>query len=598
MSETVFAARAVAKRFGATAALDCVDLSLRAGEAVALMGANGAGKSTLVKIVSGVFAPDAGTLTLRGARYAPASPYAAKRAGVATVHQSVADAVAPSLSIADNLLLDTLCDSKSRWLATPASRVAVALPLARRVGLQVDRMDLRAPLGTFSLAAQQLVVIARALAAQPALLILDEPTASLGAADAERLLTLVDALRADGVAILLVSHRTGDLRRIADRIVVLRDGRIVSTQVTPFDFDSAHEAMIGRRVPGGSRAAKAAVTPGADHVHVVEAECAESAAPELTSVSTAIDARSTGSIAASDKAPPAYADPADAVFFADVESVDAVTVTALSAAYPDSVPLRTHHTGSVSFPAAMTGGTCSNPAVQCFSARGIRLLEDSEPFDLDVRRGEIVAITGPVGGGKSRFARAVFGAERLAAGSMRLDGMPWRPRSPAHAIRANVFLVAEDRWRTSLFPDSVPFATLAGTLSLPFLSRWFPFGFVSAARERQAALDAIARFGIRCMGPDDRLTHLSGGNQQKAAIARWHLAPARLLLLDEPFQGIDVGARAELIALLRNEAAARATLVFVSDLDDAYAIADRVLPFDRGTLDIQFRFAEPEASSV
>ncbi|WP_082711772.1 sugar ABC transporter ATP-binding protein [Burkholderia singularis] len=598
MSETVFAARAVAKRFGATAALDCVDLSLRAGEAVALMGANGAGKSTLVKIVSGVLAPDAGTLTLRGARYAPASPYAAKRAGVATVHQSVADAVAPSLSIADNLLLDTLCDSKSRWLATPASRVAAALPLARRVGLQVDRMDLRAPLGTFSLAAQQLVVIARALAAQPALLILDEPTASLGAADAERLLTLVDALRADGVAILLVSHRTGDLRRIADRIVVLRDGRIVSTQVTPFDFDSAHEAMIGRRVPGGSRAVKAAVTPGADHVHVVEAECAGSAAPELTSVSTAIVARSTGSIAASDEAPPARADPADAVFFADVESVDAVTVTALTAAYPDSVPLRTHHTGSVSFPAAMTGGTCSNPAVQCFSARGIRLSEDSEPFDLDVRRGEIVAITGPVGGGKSRFARAVFGAERLAAGSMRLDGMPWRPRSPAHAIRANVFLVAEDRWRTSLFPDSVPFATLAGTLSLPFLSRWFPFGFVSAARERQAALDAIARFGIRCMGPDDRLTHLSGGNQQKAAIARWHLAPARLLLLDEPFQGIDVGARAELIALLRNEAAARATLVFVSDLDDAYAIADRVLPFDRGTLDIQFRFAEPEASSV
>ncbi|KVE32518.1 sugar ABC transporter ATP-binding protein [Burkholderia sp. TSV86] len=595
MSETVFAARGVAKRFGATAALDCVDLSLSAGEAVALMGANGAGKSTLVKIASGVFAPDAGTLTLRGARYAPASPYAAKRAGIATVHQSVTDAVAPSLSIADNLLLDTLCDSKSRWLATPASRIAAALPLARRVGLHIDRMDLRAPLGTLSLAAQQLVVIARALAAQPALLILDEPTASLDAADAERLLTLVDALRADGVAILLVSHRTGDLRRIADRIVILRDGRIVSTLAAPFDFDSAHEAMIGRPMAGSSRAASAAVASGADHVHVV---AAEGAAPELASASTAIDARSTGSMAASNEASFVRIDPADAVFFAGVESVDAVTVTALSAAYSDSAPLLTRHAGSVSFPAAMTGGACSNPAKQCFSARGIRLSADSEPFDLDIRRGEIVAITGPVGGGKSRFARAVFGAERLAAGSMMLDGVPWRPRSPMHAIRANVFLVAEDRWRTSLFPDSVPFATLAGTLSLPFLSRWFPFGFVSAARERQAARDAIARFGIRCIGPDDRLTHLSGGNQQKAVIARWHLAPARLLLLDEPFQGIDVGARAGLIALLRNEAVARATLVFVSDLDDAYAIADRVLPFDRGTLDIHSRFAEPETSSA
>ncbi|WP_323121344.1 sugar ABC transporter ATP-binding protein [Burkholderia alba] len=489
MNGTVFTAAAVARHFGATVALERVDLSLRAGEAVALMGANGAGKSTFVKIVSGVLSADAGALTLRGKPYAPASPQAAKRAGVATVHQSVADAVAPTLSIADNLLLDALCDPLARWLAAPAARLRAAAPLARRVGLSAD---LRAPLGSLPLAAQQLVVIARALAGRPALLILDEPTASLSAPEAERLFALLDTLRAEGVAILLVSHRSGDLKRLADRIAILRDGRIVSTLTPPFDLDAAVDTMIGR---------------------TLSRDAARRAGAHRIADETGVDVGAAG---------------------------------------------------------------------DGFRARGVRVYAHSTPFDLDVRRGEIVAIAGPVGGGKSRFAHAIFGAAPLAAGAMTLDGARWHPRSPAAAIRGRVFLAGEDRWRASLFPDSVPFATLAGTLSLPFLSRWFPSGFVRPRRERRAAREAIARFGIRCDGPDDRLSRLSGGNQQKAVIARWHLEPARLLLLDEPFQGIDMGARADLIALLRRDAGERATLVFVSDLEEAYALADRVVHFDRG----------------
>jgi simple sugar transport system ATP-binding protein len=168
---------------------------------------------------------------------------------------------------------------------------------------------------------------------------------------------------------------------------------------------------------------------------------------------------------------------------------------------------------------------------------------------------------------------------------MTLDGKPWRPRSPAEAIRASVFLAGEDRWRSSLFPDSVPFASIAGTLSFPFLSRWFKYGGVRRARERRAALDAIERFGIRCTGPDDRLDRLSGGNQQKVVLARWHAQAARLLLLDEPFQGVDAGARADIVDTLRRHAPERATLVFVSDLEEAFEIADRVVRFDRSTLD-------------
>ncbi|MEX3633464.1 sugar ABC transporter ATP-binding protein [Paraburkholderia sp. BR14320] len=480
MNQPVLKAVSITKRFGATTALTHLDLDIRAGEVIALMGANGAGKSTLVKIISGVYGADSGALTLRGETFAPSSPQQAKRLGVATVHQSTADAVVPALSIADNLLLDQLCDAASAWRMTPAVRVDAARPLALRVGLEVD---LSAPLHTLSLAGQQLVTLARALAGNPSLLILDEPTASLSAPEAERLFALIERLRADGAAILLVSHRLGDLRRIADRVTVMRDGRIVADLRPPIDFDAAVETMIGHALP------------------------ADRAAPH------------------------------------------------------DS-------------------GTSSNVV---FSARDLKLTPASIPFDLDVEEGKIVAIAGPIGGGKSRLARVIFGETRAVQGDMQLLGQPWRPRSPADAIRAGVYLAGEDRWRSSLFPDRVPFASIAGTLSFPFLSRWHKGGFVRRETERAAAGEAIAAFGVRCTGPDDRLSRLSGGNQQKVVLARWHAEPSKLLLLDEPFQGVDAGARADIVALLRKRAAGRATLVFVSDLEEAFEIADRVVHFDRGT---------------
>ena len=505
MQPSLLAVSAVSKRFGATVALEHVDLSIGAGEIVALMGANGAGKSTLVKILSGVYRADAGMLSLAGHPFMPESTQAAKRLGVATVHQSIADAVVPSLSIADNLLLDRLCDGAGPWRATPAARRRSAAPLAARVGLDVD---LSAPLATLPLAAQQLVTLARALAAQPALLILDEPTASLSAPEAERLFALLDTLRAEGVAILLVSHRLGDLRRLADRVAIVRDGRIVADLRPPIDFDAVVETMIGR--------------PLRSHL---------------------------------------------------VRGPDSIET-------PMSPKIAKAHAG-------LTG----------FHAERVQLTQHSIPFDLDVRRGEIVAIAGPVGGGKSRLARAIFGAGRLVAGRMSLDGAPWQPRSPADAIRAGVFLAGEDRWRTSLFADSVSFASIAGTISFPFLPRWFPHGRVQRAVEARAASDAIERFGIRCTGPTDRLTKLSGGNQQKVVLARWHAQPARLLLLDEPFQGVDAGARADIVDTLRAQAHERATLVFVSDLEEAFEIADRVARFDRGTIDHTSSF-EPELSPL
>ncbi|WP_213762066.1 ATP-binding cassette domain-containing protein [Caballeronia sp. dw_19] len=478
----VIVARSVSKRFGPTVALDRFDLSVAAGEIVALMGANGAGKSTIVKILSGVYPGDGGSLELHGKPYAPASPQEAKALGVATMHQSIADTVVPTLSVADNLLLDRFNNAATPWFIRPAAWLEEARSIAELVGLDVD---LRAPLFTLPLATRQLVTLARALAVKPAVLILDEPTASLSATEAERLFTALDMLRKRGVAMLLVSHRLGDLKRMADRVVIVRDGRLVANLKTPIDFDDATETMIGRALPK-TRERKAV--------------------------------RST--------------------------------------------------------------------ANQGLQVRGLKLFPsaDSPALDFDAARGEIVAFAGPLGGGKSRLARTLFGIERVVAGTMTLDGQPWQPRSAAEAIRRGVFLVGEDRWSSSLFPDSVPFASIEGTLSFPFLSNWFRGGWINRSRERREAASAIERFSIRCNGPADRVVNLSGGNQQKVVLARSHAEPARMLLLDEPFQGVDAGARADIADVLRANAAGRVTLVFVSAIEEAFEVADRVLRFDRSII--------------
>ena len=479
----VMVARSVSKRFGPTVALDRFDLSVAAGEVVALMGANGAGKSTIVKILSGVYPGDGGSLELHGKPYAPASPQEAKALGVATMHQSIADTVVPTLSVADNLLLDRFNNAATPWFVRPAAQLEDARSIAALVGLDVD---LRAPLFTLPLATRQLVTLARALAVKPAVLILDEPTASLSAAEAERLFTALDMLRKRGVAMLLVSHRLGDLKRMADRVVIVRDGRLVANLNTPIDFDDATETMIGRALP------------------------------------------------------------------------------------------KTRERKAV-----------SSTANQGLQVRGLKLFPgmDSPALDFDAARGEIVAFAGPLGGGKSRLARTLFGIERVVAGTMTLDGGPWQPRSAAEAIRRGVFLVGEDRWSSSLFPDSVPFASIEGTLSFPFLSNWFRSGWINRSRERREAAFAIERFSIRCNGPADRVVNLSGGNQQKVVLARSHAEPARVLLLDEPFQGVDAGARADIADVLRANAAGRVTLVFVSAIEEAFEVADRVLHFDRSIIE-------------
>ncbi|EHH12792.1 sugar ABC transporter ATP-binding protein [Mesorhizobium amorphae] len=225
--------------------------------------------------------------------------------------------------------------------------------------------------------------------------------------------------------------------------------------------------------------------------------------------------------------------------------------------------------------AAHDGKISTAPIVA--SIRGARLVPGAKPFDLELRSGEVVAITGTLGSGKTRLLRALFGLETLAEGDFVLDGQPWLSSGPARSIKNGVFMVAEDRWQSSLLPPEVPGASIAGTIALPHLKRWFPSGLLRAARERKVGSEAISRLGIKARGPDDTLDELSGGNQQKVVLARWQAAPCRLLLLDEPFQGVDVGARADLIAAIRGSQSGSATLIATSDTEEALEVADRIL---------------------
>lgn len=474
------ALRGVAKSYGPTRALLGVDLDLGRGEVLGLMGANGAGKSTLAKILCGVERADAGTILLEGHAIAPRSPAEARSAGIVAVHQSIADVGVAALSVTDNLLLDELCSGRAPILLRRAGLRARARAMAEAVGLEVN---LDKKLAALSIADRQLVAIARAVAQDPKVMLFDEPTASLSSAESGRLFGVIDGLRRRGVAIVYISHKTGDLRRLADRCVVLRDGQVAGSYARPIDFDAAIGTMVGRALAGvRPRRARAA------------------------------------------------------------------------------------------------GGR------SVLRLAGARLRRGEAEFDLDVHEGEVLAVTGPVGAGKTSLAGAIFGRWALSAGSMELDGAPWAPRDPAEAIRRGVFHAGEDRWRSSFFPASVPWASIAGTIGFPFLPSWSRAGLVDWNREACAGRDAIAAFGIKARGPGDRLTALSGGNQQKVVLARWYAAPARLLLLDEPFQGVDVGARADLVRAIRREARGRATIVFVNDTEEALEIGDRVVAMEHGVV--------------
>jgi ribose transport system ATP-binding protein len=467
--------RGIRKAFGATQALDGVDLSVAAGEICGLVGQNGAGKSTLMAVLSGALRPDAGSMTLDGRPYAPASPIEARRAGVAMIYQELA--LAPDLSVMENMLLGAE-PVRGGLLDWRSMRTQASLALAQ---LGHDEISPDAIAGDLSVAQQQLVEIARALAVGCRVLVLDEPTSSLGRADAERLFALLRRLKAQGHAIVYISHFIEEVQAITDRFVVLRDGRHVGGGTTA---DATASAIVTLMV-------------GAAPADLFTREARQPGEPLLE----------------------------------------------MSAVEPGGATFSLH-------------------------------------------RGEVFGIAGLVGSGRTRFLRALFGLAPVTSGRVRIGVFSGRNGTPRDHWRAGMGLLSEDRKSEGLALG----LSVADNLTLTRLEPFGPVGTVMPARQRSAAAEWIARLAIKCAGPDQAVGELSGGNQQKVAMARLLHHGVDVLVLDEPTRGIDVSSKAQIYRLIqdlaRGEGSGRgkAVLMVSSYLPELIGLCDRIAVMQRGRL--------------
>ncbi len=471
----------VHKRFGGVVALDGVRLEVAPGEVHALVGENGAGKSTLMKVLSGVERADSGEMRFDGRPWRPSGPVEARRGGVAMVHQELA--LAPHLTVAENIALGAE--------PAPGGIVRRFLPLDRRAmrataGRVLERLghgglDPDRRVASLTPATRQLVEIGRALAAEASVVVMDEPTSSLGRHDADRLLEVVRRLRDDGLSVVYISHFLEEIRRVADRWTVLRDGRTVGTgRMSDVDEQGLVERMIGRSL--------------------------------------------------------------DAVF-----------------------PPRRGPAGEV--------------ALRVEGLRGRSLPRSAS---LEVRRGEIVGLAGLVGAGRSELLRAVAGLDPITSGSVTLDGVEIaRGSGPRSRLGRGLGFLSEDRKGEGLALRM----TVAENLLLSKLRSVAPGGVLSRRRMIEETERWVARLAVRSGRPDRTIGTLSGGNQQKVAIARLLHQDASVLLLDEPTRGIDIGSKVEVYRLLDELAReGRAIVVASGHLPELLGLCDRIAVMHRGTL--------------
>ncbi|MHC4417742.1 MAG: sugar ABC transporter ATP-binding protein [Planctomycetota bacterium] len=472
--------RGICKRFGATVALEDVSIDVSGGEVLALVGENGAGKSTLMKVLSGAVKADSGEMWLNGAAYRPSNPLEARRAGVTMIYQELS--LAPHLSVQENIMLGM----------EPARLGVIRWKEVRRRSIEAikefDNPELApdAEVRKLSVGSQQLVEIARALAIGCRVLVLDEPTSSLTGQDVGRLFELIGRLKRQGTAVVYISHFIEEVKRIADRVIVLRDGKVAgSSSVTAISTNEIIGLMVGREVK------------------------------EL---------------------------------------------------YPRSL----RQAGEVVLEVEDLAG-----------------VERPESASLQLRRGEVLGIAGLVGSGRTEMLRSLFGLEPVRKGKIRV-GVYAGPASPVRRWMQGVGFLSEDRKEEGLALS----LSVADNVTLSELKGFGPLGLVLPGRQAKATRRWIEQLRICCGGPREPVSSLSGGNQQRVALARLLQHDVDVLLLDEPTRGIDVAAKAMIYKLIDELAtgseeqgrAPKAILMVSSYLPELMGICDRVAVMCRGRL--------------
>ena len=468
MAGEILKMRNIHKAFQSVKALDGVSLTLRTGEIHALMGENGAGKSTLIKVLTGVYLPDNGLIEFDGRQISPRSPREAEAAGISTVYQEIN--LVPTMSIADNILLGRQPTRLGCLRKRDMRRRGEAA--IGRLGLE---LDVARSLGSCSLAVQQMVAIARALDVQARLLILDEPTSSLDEREVEFLFDIMRRLRAEGMAILFVTHFLNQVYAVSDRITVLRNGGFVG------EFRTAElprlqliSAMLGRT-------------------------------------------------------------------YEEVQHLKAPAET-------------------------QKGDTF-------LEATGIGRRGLLNPMDLTIASGEVVGLAGLLGSGRSETAKLLFGIEKRDSGEVRMQGKPALIDSPRRAVRNGLAFSSEDRKSEGI----IPHLSVRENLILAMQASRGVLRLLSRNEQHALAEHYIRALNIKTPSPETPIQNLSGGNQQKVLLGRWLALQPKLIMLDEPTRGIDVGAKAEIEKLVHSLRAKGMAVLFISsDLEEIVRTCERV----------------------
>lgn len=462
----------IKKSFGATVALNGVNLSVNSAEVHGLIGENGAGKSTLIKTLCGIVKPDSGSIKLAGEAYTPQTPRDAKANGLQVVHQEFN--LLPYLSVAENIFIEHL---PRNILGVVKRREMNERARAALDAIGLSDIDVRWPVERLGIAHRQLVEVARALMTESRVLILDEPTATLTSRETERLFAIIGELRARGVAIIFVSHHLDEIFRMCDRVTVLRNGETVfSSSIDDTDQDELVRSMVGKQLQK-EMASDVASSAGSEVVLSLKK-------------------------------------------FRHVQSP---------------------HQDGVSF---------------------------------DLHKGEILGVAGLVGSGRTELLRAISAAELPLSGQLTRDGKVVAFRSPKDAIEAGIGFVTEDRKDQGLILSM----TIAANVTLASLQKVSSMGLLDRNAENLVTQRLGSDLQLKYGGAGYNVSTLSGGNQQKVVLAKWLARNPRVLLLDEPTRGVDVGAKAEIYALIRRLAEdGLALLIVSSELPELMTLCDRIL---------------------
>ncbi|MFK5882233.1 MAG: sugar ABC transporter ATP-binding protein [Sulfurospirillum sp.] len=467
----------ISKTFGATKALSKVSFDFYEGEIFSIVGVNGAGKSTFIKILCGYYADYEGEIYIDGKLIKFESPRDAYEAGIQVVHQSIEQGIVQNMSVAENLALEMIVSPDASFVYDKKKITARAKEIAKKMDL--GYLEMEKNIQDVTQSEKQMIIIARALATKPKLLILDEPTSSISDRETAMLFDTLYRLRDEGVSILFISHYLAEVKKISNRVGVIRDGKYGGLLNQPLEISQIVKAMVG-----------------------------------------------------------------------DLESVFERT-------YDEKSAKRV-----------------------VLELKNLVVEGSNVPINMKIYSGEIVGLIGLNGAGKTELAETLFGIRKPVSGEILVEGRSVNFKDIHQAIKHGIHMVPENRTVNAVIPEE----SIKNNITLPFLDFFSKNGVLKKKNEIKASKRMISDMGIKCEGFDAKIESLSGGNQQKVVVARWLLMKHRVVILDEPFQGVDIKSRRDISQYLQESTKESSVLMISSDIDELVDMTDKIMVMNRGRI--------------